>query len=108
MPISATATCPFCGSGRIHFAETYPQYDCGTKVINEIGSLVQSDKCKMSQGRVIAQNQRKMDEARTACVDAIPKLWYGLYQGCMREGFTSEQAMRLVIAFITKPVGKEE
>lgn len=104
----ADTLCPFCGHGRGMDVNNRPAYICGTIVTTVTGNLSQSDRCKMLQERSITQKQREMDEARTACVDALPKLWYGFYQGCMREGFTSEQAMRLVIAFITKPVSKEE
>ena len=46
--------------------------------------------------------QSDMDQAMAAMVEMFPPAWRGLYLGLVREGFTEEQAMRLLMAFITK------
>jgi len=35
--------------------------------------------------------------------NGLPALWWALYVGCMEAGFSEVQAMRCVIAFISKP-----
>ena len=44
--------------------------------------------------------QAKLDQAMAELNDVLPSLWRSLYDGCRREGFTRDQAMALVIAFI--------
>ena len=50
-----------------------------------------------------AKIQREFDEASTIMVDQFPKLWRGLYQSCVREGFSHAESLQLTIAFIQKP-----
>ena len=51
-----------------------------------------------------AKTQREWDEAITMMIDQYPKLWFGLYSDCIKEGFNAGQALELVKAFIAKPL----
>jgi len=42
----------------------------------------------------------EIDQATTGLIEVIPPVWRGLFQGCIAEGFTAEQAMELVKAYI--------
>lgn len=45
-------------------------------------------------------DQAKFDQATAALSDMLPTLWRGIYQGCINQGFTPEQSMELLIAYI--------
>jgi hypothetical protein len=42
----------------------------------------------------------EFEQNRSVLVEMLPPLWRGLYLGCINEGFTEEDAMRLVCAQI--------
>lgn len=45
----------------------------------------------------------KLEQAAAAMLEVAPvlsKQWKALYDGCMNEGFTAEQSMQLVKAYI--------
>jgi hypothetical protein len=46
--------------------------------------------------------QAAVDQSIKAMVDMFPPLWRGIHQGLIAEGFTKEEAMQLLIAFIMK------
>ena len=41
-----------------------------------------------------------IDQAKAGAEEIFPPLWYGLYRRCVEEGFTEDQAIRLVKAYI--------
>lgn len=41
------------------------------------------------------------DQASKAIIDGFPVLWWGLYKGCVDQGFTEGQAIALVMTYIT-------
>lgn len=45
----------------------------------------------------------KLDQCKAEIGEVLPGMWWVLYQGCMREGFTEQQAMDLVRAYIEAP-----
>jgi len=47
-----------------------------------------------------AQRQREYDEAMTIFVDCQPHLWRKIYENSIKEGFTKEEAMEILKAFI--------
>lgn len=50
----------------------------------------------------------KLDQAKAYIVEALPPLWYGLYFQCVEQGFSDDQAMQCVLAFIHASCGSEE
>ena len=48
------------------------------------------------------------DGAFKALNDMLPPHWWSMYQGCLKEGFTDEQAMRLLLKHIEKPCKKKD
>ena len=44
----------------------------------------------------------RLDEAITTLIDQMPPLWRGMYNGCLKEGFTEDQALSLVKTYIAK------
>jgi len=48
-------------------------------------------------------NPPNVDQQLANIRDNLPRLWWALYEGCKDTGFTDEQALRIVIAFIQKP-----
>jgi len=46
------------------------------------------------------ENVAKADQAGKFMVESLPALWWGLYDGCVKCGFSKEQAMMLVISQI--------
>ena len=51
-----------------------------------------------------ARKIHEIEQNSAAAMETLPALtmmWGELYRGCLAEGFTDAQAMRLVIAFIT-------
>ena len=49
-----------------------------------------------------AKTKHTLDEARTVLADHLPPLWRGVYIGCLKEGFSEEQAMSMVKCYILK------
>ena len=39
--------------------------------------------------------------------DVLPRMWRSIYEGCIREGFTEQQAMEIVSDVIKTPVVRE-
>ena len=51
-----------------------------------------------------ARKIHEIEQSSAAAIEVAPaltKMWGEIFRGCMVEGFTDAQAMRLVIAFIT-------
>lgn len=46
-------------------------------------------------------NPGEMDQARTTLIDHYPKMWKGLYAGLIEEGFTEQQALVILLTYIT-------
>jgi hypothetical protein len=46
------------------------------------------------------KTRSEIDQANTFMIEYMPPLWKGLYLGMMSEGFTEDQAMRLLVAYI--------
>ncbi|MCK9569130.1 hypothetical protein M0R72_09325 [Candidatus Pacearchaeota archaeon] len=46
------------------------------------------------------KERAELDQAMAACAEMFPRMWRSLYEGLKSEGFTEEQAMRLLIAHI--------
>lgn len=47
----------------------------------------------------------QIDQELAEMAEVLPKGWRAIYLGCIAEGFSEEQAMRIIIAFIQKPNG---
>ena len=47
-------------------------------------------------------------QAIAGLTEMCPPMWWGLFKGCKEQGFTDEQAMRLVIAFIKSQENQKE
>lgn len=45
-------------------------------------------------------NVAEMDQARAAAVDVMPKLWWGLFDESMKQGFTRDESLKLVCVYI--------
>ena len=39
-------------------------------------------------------------QAVATLAEICPPMWWGLFKGCKEEGFTDDQAMQLVVAFM--------
>lgn len=50
-----------------------------------------------------AEKRAMLDQAKAEIEEVLPGMWWGLYNGCVKEGFTELQAIDLVKAFIRKP-----
>ena len=48
--------------------------------------------------------QAEMDQRRSQIVDLCPPLWRGVYLRCIEEGFTEEEAFKLLHTFILATV----
>lgn len=48
------------------------------------------------------------DQGFKAINDLYPPHWGAIYKGCLMEGFTDEQAMRLLLKHIEKPCEKND
>ena len=46
----------------------------------------------------------EFDQAAKAFVDMIVPLLWGLYGGCLKQGFSAEAALRLTVAYLQKIV----
>jgi hypothetical protein len=44
---------------------------------------------------------RKLDEARTFVIDHQPKLWRGIYNGLIAEGFSEPQAFTILLTYVS-------
>ena len=51
------------------------------------------------------EEQAQFDRDVTVLSDNLPPLWWNLFQKLKKEGFDSQQALTLVVAFIQKPGG---
>ena len=49
------------------------------------------------------QELADMDQANRMLCDALPGLWWGLYEGCLNQGFSEDQSLELVKEYIRKP-----
>ena len=49
------------------------------------------------------KQKHEHEQSLAFVAETCPRLWYGLYTRCIEEGFTQEQAMTLVVAFIKTP-----
>ena len=47
----------------------------------------------------------QLEQSITAAVDTYPRLWAGLYNGCVNEGLSRELAAEFVRAYIAAPGG---
>ena len=47
----------------------------------------------------------EMDQASAFVTDNFPKLWYGLFARCIKEGFSEPQALELVKSYIEATLG---
>ncbi len=45
----------------------------------------------------------EMDQGLKMITESFPGLWWGLYEGCLNQGFNAEQALELVKEYIHKP-----
>jgi len=61
-----------------------------------------SDEAKRITREEMMLRQKSEQEMAEAC-DLLPRFYKSLYDGYLNEGFSEEQAMRLVIAQIQKP-----
>ena len=48
------------------------------------------------------KKQAEMDQMSSTIAELCPPLWRALFKGCCREGFSEEQSLELVKAFILK------
>lgn len=46
-------------------------------------------------------NLHELDQSIATIVEMFPIMWWGLYNGCVKQGFTEYQALELVKAYIT-------
>ncbi|MCL2120008.1 MAG: hypothetical protein FWH27_16445 [Planctomycetaceae bacterium] len=46
-----------------------------------------------------------MYQSTSFVVDNLPRLWYGLYRQCVKQGFNESQAMELVKVYINTTLG---
>jgi hypothetical protein len=46
-------------------------------------------------------NTGEIDQARTALLDHYPKMWKGLFDNLKAEGFTEQQALVILLTYIT-------
>lgn len=51
-------------------------------------------------------NQNEFDQQMASLRDGLPSVWWALYDGCLNKGFSADQSMQLLIAFIQKPEAK--
>ena len=49
------------------------------------------------------KERAKYDQGLAETLEVLPSMWYKLYSGCVREGFTEKQAMVLLMELIAKP-----
>ena len=42
----------------------------------------------------------KIDQAMAAMGEFLPKLWWSIYQGCIDQGFTKDQAFSILIQYM--------
>lgn len=50
----------------------------------------------------MADDRAKMDQDLAKFRDSAPAMYWALYSGCLEKGFTPDQAMRIVVAFVMK------
>jgi hypothetical protein len=50
----------------------------------------------------------ELDGGFKAMSDMLPPHWGSIYKGCLTEGFTEEQAMRLLLKYIEKACEKRD
>lgn len=50
------------------------------------------------------KQQRELDEHATILIDTMPRMWFALYTKMQEEGFTKQEAMEALKAFIMTPV----
>ena len=46
---------------------------------------------------------QQFEHGSTVIIDYFPPLWYGIYKKCVEEGFSEQQAMQCVCAYIQRP-----
>ena len=46
------------------------------------------------------KERQEYDQDAACLADVLPKMWWGLYRGCMEEGFTREESLMLVRAYV--------
>jgi hypothetical protein len=51
-----------------------------------------------------AKIQRELDESATLLTSSMPPLYWGLYQGYIKEGFTEAQAFELIKVHLSASV----
>ena len=47
------------------------------------------------------KQRAEIDQANATLKEMLPPLWWALYKGCLKEGFTEYQAMSIVIAYVS-------
>lgn len=47
----------------------------------------------------------ELEQSQAALTEMLPPLWHGLYQGCVKEGFTPQEALRIVETYILATLG---
>ena len=47
-----------------------------------------------------AKTVAAMDQARAEIIETLPKLWWGLFDECVKQGFTRQEALFLVIDYV--------
>lgn len=50
----------------------------------------------------------EVDGGFKAMSDMLPPHWWSMYIGCLDQGFTEEQAMRLLLKYIEKACEKKD
>lgn len=53
-----------------------------------------------------ARKIAEMDQARAEVADVFPKLWWALFDQCVQQGFTRQEALTLLVVYMRGMMGK--
>lgn len=57
----------------------------------------------MQNDRDAMRKQQEIDQGLALTIDVSSRWYWGLYSGCIDQGFDKDQAMAIVLATIRKP-----
>lgn len=49
-------------------------------------------------------NPVNMEQELAKLRDGLPPIWWAIYTGCLEQGFDRDQSLRLVVAFVQRPI----
>ena len=72
-------------------------------VRNVVGVLEDSGHTDRRSEMLSDEMRAQVEQELMFMKEILPKAWWGLYEGCVKEGFSEVQALELVKAYIQKP-----